>query len=319
MQFGGPRVTLHLQTTIKSQISCTGIGVHSGKKVHMCLRPAAANTGIVFKRIDVPRDRQRVEAKYDAVSNTFLGTTVSNKFGVEVATIEHLMAALVGCGIDNVLVELDGGEVPVMDGSSAPYVFLIECAGRLELSAPRRQIEVLEPVTVEHEGARASLYPADKFEVLMEIDFDSSVIGKQRFECEVNSDSFKHNLSRARTFGFFDQVEQMQKAGRALGGSLENSIVIQGETVLNSGGLRFEDEFVRHKALDAIGDLALAGAPILGRFEGDCSGHHLNNLLLREMFSREGAWRWVGESLPQEGRLRRRVAVGAGQPSVALA
>ncbi len=282
----------------------------------MCLRPAPANSGVVFKRIDVPRQSQRVEATYDAVCDTLLGTTIRNAAGVEVSTIEHLMAALVGCGIDNVLVELDGGEVPVMDGSSAPYVFLIECAGRLELSAARRSIRVTRPVMVEDGEACATLYPSDRFEVAMTIDFANPIIGRQYFECEVNSDTFKHNLSRARTFGFFEQAEKLQQAGRALGSSLENAIVIKGDTILNSGALRYKDEFVRHKALDAIGDLALAGHPIMGRFEGTCSGHRMNNLLLRELFAQEDCWEWSG--LHPSDRAFQPVAV-AGKQSAALA
>ncbi len=253
---------------------------------------------MVFKRIDVPREHQIVPARFDAVSNTILGTSIANEAGVEIATIEHLMAALVGCGVDNVLVELDGPEVPIMDGSAAPFVFLIECAGTRHLQAPRRVIRILEDVRVDAVGGYARLGPGEGFTVDFEIEFESAAIERQAYHFEFSKASFKIELCRARTFGFLHEVENLRDAGRARGGSLDNSIVIDGDMILNRGGLRYADEFVRHKILDAVGDLALAGAPILGHFSGVRSGHRLNNLLLREVFSRPQAWAYetVGEA-----------------------
>jgi len=278
------------QTTLRHQISCTGIGLHSGQKIHMCLRPAPASSGIIFKRIDVPRGEQKIKARFDAVSDTLLGTTISNAAGVEVSTIEHLMAALTGCGVDNVLIELDGPEVPVMDGSAAPFVFLIECAGVQELKAVRKSIRILDQIEVRDGEKVVSLSPSDQFSLEMEIAFENAAVDQQRYFFEFSSAGFKIELSRARTFGFMKEVESLRQVGRALGGSLENSIVIDGDRILNRGGLRYRDEFVRHKVLDAIGDLSLAGAPIIGHFSGAKSGHAMNNRLLRALFETPTAW-----------------------------
>ncbi len=265
----------------------------------MCLRPAPASTGIVFKRIDVPRGDQKIKARFDAVTDTQLGTTITNEAGVSVSTIEHLMAALVGCEIDNVLVELDGPEVPVMDGSAAPFVFLIECAGVQDLQAPRRVIRILEDITVRDGDRTVTLSPADHFSLEMDIAYDSAVVEKQSYRFDFSPSAFKIELCRARTFGFLHEVEGLRQVGRALGGSLENSIVIDGDEILNDGGLRYDDECVRHKVLDAIGDLALAGAPIVGHFKGDRSGHMMNNLLLRALFENTHAWTYEGVVEPE--------------------
>ena len=278
------------QTTLRHQISCTGVGLHSGQKIHMCLRPAPASSGIIFKRIDVPRGEQKIKARFDAVSDTLLGTTISNESGVEVSTIEHLMAALTGCGVDNVLIELDGPEVPVMDGSSAPFVFLIECAGVQELKAARKSIRILDEIRVQDGEKIVSLTPSDHYSLEMEIDFENAAVEQQHYFFDFSSAGFKIELSRARTFGFMKEVESLRQVGRALGGSLENSIVIDGDRILNRGGLRYRDEFVRHKVLDAIGDLSLAGAPIIGHFSGQKSGHAMNNRLLRALFDTPQAW-----------------------------
>ena len=284
------------QSTLRHQISCTGIGLHSGKKIHMCLRPAAAGSGIIFKRIDVPRDAQIIPAHYARVSNTMLGTTLSNDAGVEIATVEHLMAALLGCGVDNALVELDGSEVPIMDGSASPFVFLIECAGLRRLVEPRRFLRILDTVRVDAVGGYAQISPGEGFSADFEIEFDSSVIEQQSYSFVFSRAGFKIDLCRARTFGFLEDVEGLRKNGRAQGGSLDNAVVIDGAAILNHGGLRYADEFVRHKVLDAIGDLYLAGAPVLGHFTGVRSGHRLTNMLLREVFARPDAWTYETRS-----------------------
>lgn len=212
-------------------------------------------------------------------------TKISNDHNGSVATIEHLMAALAGCGVDNAIIELDGPEVPVMDGSSEPFVFLVECAGVVEQSVERNVISVKRAVRVGTDESFASLEPGRRFTMAMGIDFQSRAIGRQDIFLEVSDLTFKRELSKARTFGFAHEVEAMRAAGLARGGSLENAVVIDGDTVLNKDGLRFEDEFVRHKALDCVGDLALAGGPILGHFRGRRTGHALNNQLLRALFS----------------------------------
>jgi len=281
------------QQTLKSPINCTGIGLHSGSKVSMSLKPSDVDTGIRFVRTDVPADRAEVRADWDRVTDTRLCTLISNDAGVSIGTIEHLMAALRGCGIDNAVVELDGPEVPIMDGSSAPFVFLIECAGLARQDKPRRMIKVLKKVTVGEPGRYASLTPSHVIGYSFEIDFASPAIARQEGYVKLGKGAFKAELARARTFGFLHEVDQMRKMGLARGGSLDNAIVINGDKVLNEGGLRFTDEFVRHKILDSIGDLYLAGAPILGHFHGCRSGHALNNQLLRALFADEKAWRYT--------------------------
>jgi len=280
------------QTTLKGAIHCTGVGVHSGARVSMTLRPAPAGSGVSFVRTDVRGRDPVVPARWDAVADTRLCTVLANADGVSVGTVEHLMSALAGCGVDNCVVELDGPEVPIMDGSAAPFVFLIECAGVAEQASPRMALRVLKPVSVADGGRSASLAPADEPSFAMEIDFASAAVARQRYRVALRDDAFKREIARARTFGFLHEVEAMRKAGLARGGSLENAIVISGDRVLNEGGLRFADEFVRHKILDGIGDLYLAGGPIVGAFLGVKSGHALNNRLLHALFADPSAWAW---------------------------
>ncbi len=282
-----------LQTTLKHQVSCTGVGLHCGAEIHMCLRPGAASTGVVFKRIDIPRGSQVIRAQHDAVSDTRLGTTITNSALVEVATIEHLMAALAGCGVDNVLIELDGPEVPIMDGSAAPFVFLVECAGIQELEAPRKAIRILSEISVGGGGQSAVLSPGDGFSANVEIDFDNPLISCQRYAFQLSTASFKSELCRARTFGFLEDVENLKKSGRALGGSLGNAVIVNGDTIINQEGLRYPDEFVRHKLLDLIGDLNLVGAPIIGRFSAVRPSHALNFRLITEMFNNRHLWEYT--------------------------
>lgn len=290
---------MSFQHTLKSAIDCTGVGLHSGRRVTMTLSPAAADTGIVFLRTDLPAERALIPARWDRVVDTRLCTVVANDKGGSVGTVEHLMAALRGCGVDNAVVELDGPEVPIMDGSSEPFIFLIECAGLVAQAAPRRHIRVLREVRVTDGAKMVSLAPSPVASFHVEIDFESAAIRRQEGVLRLTApDSFKNEVCRARTFGFLHEVEAMRKAGLARGGSLENAVVINGDRVMNEGGLRYADEFVRHKILDAVGDLYMAGAPIVGHFHGIRPGHAMNNLLLRALFADSTAWRWEAEAVP---------------------
>ncbi|MFQ5974564.1 MAG: UDP-3-O-acyl-N-acetylglucosamine deacetylase [Alphaproteobacteria bacterium] len=278
------------QRALKNAISCTGTGLHSGARVSIVLHPAPSDTGVRFRRADVGDECPEIVADYRHVVDTCLGTTLGNDAGVTVATVEHLMAALSGCGIDNVLVEVDGPEVPIMDGSAWPFVFLVECAGTIEQNARRSAIEILKPVAVEEDGCHASLAPGGGFSLDFEIDFDSPFIGHQNMFVRMVNGTFQSEISRARTFGFLEEVEKLHKMGFARGGSLENAVVLNGDRIMNEEGLRYEDEFVRHKILDSIGDLYLAGRPIIGHFHGVRSGHALNHSLLEALFADETAW-----------------------------
>lgn len=279
------------QRTLKSSINCTGIALHSGSKVSMTLRPAEADSGIVFRRTDIAGAGAEIPAVWDRVVDTTMSTTLGNRDGATVGTVEHLMAALAGCAIDNALVEVNGPEIPIMDGSAAPFVFLVECAGIVELDAPRRIVRILKPVSAENGDGFASLAPGNGFSLGFEIDFDSPAVSRQQIVVGLFDGTFKNELARARTFGFLHDVERLWAAGLAKGGSLDNAVVVSGENILNEEGLRYEDEFVRHKVLDAVGDLYLAGGPIIGRFHGVCSGHAANNRLLRRLFDDPEAWR----------------------------
>ncbi len=283
------------QRTLKSAIGCTGIGLHTGAKVSMVLHPADPDSGIRFRRTDLGAGSAAgatIPALWSQVGDTRMNTSLAGENGVVVGTVEHLMSALAGCGIDNCLIEINGAEVPVMDGSAAPFVFLVECAGIQAQPAPRRAVRILKPVTVRDGDRMASLEPADGFSVRFEIDFDSSAIARQERQTVMEGRAFKIDIARARTFGFEQEVSALRAAGLARGGSLDNAVVIDstGQRVLNDEGLRYADEFVRHKILDAIGDLYLAGGPILGRFHGVRSGHALTNRLLRALFADADAW-----------------------------
>ena len=279
------------QKTLKNAIRCTGVGLHSGKRVSMTLSPAEPGSGIVFCRAD--RGGATVAARHDNVSDTKLGTSLKNGDGAAVATVEHLMAALCGLGIDNLTVELDGGEVPVMDGSAAPFVFLAECAGIVEQHAPRSAIQVLKTVEVSDGERFAALSPSDGFSISFEISFDHPAITDQSCYVALTDGAFKRDLARARTFGFLSEIDSLRANGFGLGGSLDNAVVLSGDGVLNDDGLRYADEFVRHKALDCVGDLYLAGAPILGHVHCVRSGHAMNHALLEALFADAGAWRRI--------------------------
>ncbi len=279
--------------TLSGPAICAGVGVHTGQRVRMAIRPAPAGTGVVFVRTDVTDKDNRVPATGEAVVATRLGTVIANAAGVQVSTIEHLMAAFSALGVDNVTVELDGPEVPILDGSAQPFIELLDRAGFRRQEKPQRYIEVLEPVVV-HEGDKsAALLPCDRFEMFFEIEFPTPVIGRQSVDLVVTEDSFRQELAAARTFGFVEEVEALRAAGLARGGSLENAVVIDGDEILNEGELRFPDEFVRHKAMDAVGDLYVLGMPLLARFEGRKAGHGLNNQVVRALLARPQAWRVV--------------------------
>ncbi len=290
------------QHTLRNPISCSGVGLHRGQPVTLTLRPAPPNSGIVFRRIDLGLD---LPARFDHVVDTRLCTVLGLPTAdpaARVATVEHVMAALSACGIDNVVVELDGPEVPVLDGSSAPFVFLLDCAGRVEQADGRCTIEVLRRVRVEERGGFAELRPshAPGLSLSLSIEFDARAIGRQAYSMRLHEQGFRRELSTCRTFTLLGEIEAMRAAGLARGGSLDNAVVVDDAVVLNPVGLRHPDEFVRHKVLDAIGDLALAGHPLRGAFVGHRSGHGLNNRLLRALLADPDAWRLSGHAIPDE-------------------
>jgi UDP-3-O-[3-hydroxymyristoyl] N-acetylglucosamine deacetylase len=275
-----------------------GTGVHSGAPVSIAVHPADADTGIVFGVVKDGDTVAEIAADVRSVSNTQLCTVISEPSGVAVATVEHLLAALRGLCVDNAYIEIDSHEVPIMDGSAAAFVAAIDEVGVRELNAPRRYLRVLKPIRVEDGSGFAELLPYAGFRLDVEIDFDTALIGRQRFELDVNPGAFRAELARARTFGFMRDVERLWAAGRALGASLENTVAIGEDRVINPEGLRFSNEFVRHKMLDAIGDLALAGAPILGAFRSYRGGHRLNAAVLTALREDAGAWTWVTAPRP---------------------
>lgn len=282
------------QTTISNSVSYTGIALHSGEDVKITLNPAAPGTGVLFRRVDIKDADNEVAAIFDNVGETMLGTTIINAAGTKVATIEHFMAAFSSLGLDNVEVDIDGPEIPIADGCSEVFMDLLAKAGRQEQDAPRRALKIIKPICIEDGLKKAELHPAeDGFSARFDIDFDNPVIGQQSYELDVSAETFRGEIARARTFGFFHELEQLQALGLAKGASLDNTIAVDGESIMNEGGLRYEDEFVRHKVLDAIGDLSLAGAPIIGKFVGVRSGHALNNTLLRALFEQPEAWQFV--------------------------
>ncbi|HSG64272.1 MAG TPA: UDP-3-O-acyl-N-acetylglucosamine deacetylase [Gammaproteobacteria bacterium] len=281
------------QRTLKDSIRATGIGLHGGAKVYMTLRPAPPNSGIVFRRLDLdtPAD---IPADALNVSQTTLGTTLE-KDGAKVATVEHLLSAMAGLGIDNAFVDLTAAEVPIMDGSAAPFEFRLQSAGIEEQNAPKRFIRIRQPIEVRDGEKWARLTPHNGFRVNFEIDFDHPVLRKHRQSASLDfsTTAFLKEISRARTFGFLRDLETLRERDLTLGGSLDNAIVMDEYRVLNEDGLRFRDEFVRHKILDAVGDLYLLGCCLIGEFTGFKSGHHLNNMLLRAMLADEASYEEV--------------------------
>jgi len=293
---------------------CAGIGVHSGAHVRMALTPAPVDTGIVFVRTDV-RDADNVILGHaDAVSETRNCTTIRNAAGVELATVEHLMSACAGLGVDNLIVEVDGPELPILDGSSAQFVQVLLNAGVKPQNAPQRVIRILAPIEVRMGAKSAALLPSDDFEGLdldVTIRFADQAIGVQRRRVQLTPERFLSDIADARTFGFMADVEVMRAAGLGRGASMDNTLVVDGGRVVNPEGLRFDDEFVRHKMLDAIGDLAMAGAPIYGRFVADQPGHALNALLVQALLSTPEAWRWERDFTSETAREGDRELVAA--------
>ncbi len=282
------------QQTLRRQVSCAGIGLHSGNKVSLTLKPAPAGTGIVFRRVDLGVD---IPAAVEHVKSLHYAT-VLGRDGATVETVEHLLAALVSAGIDNVVIELSQREVPIMDGSSAPFLFLIQEAGVKRLPTARRYLKVTRPVSVAQGDKHIAIYPSDHFKVSYTISFDHPLLRHQSRTTRITEQSFADDIASARTFGFLKEVEWMRQQGLALGGSLENAIVIGDTGVLNA--LRFEDEFVRHKILDAVGDLALLGYPVLGHVVAHRAGHALHTLLASQLLAEHDAWTLVESTAPSQ-------------------
>jgi|TARA_B100001964_G_scaffold77803_1_gene88124 UDP-3-O-[3-hydroxymyristoyl] N-acetylglucosamine deacetylase len=281
------------QRTLKNVIRATGVGLHTGKKVLLTLRPATANTGIIFRRVDLDPTVE-IPAKPKYVGDTSLSTTLV-KDNIRISTVEHLLSALAGFGIDNVFVDLTADEVPIMDGSAGPFVFLIQSAGIAEQNVAKEFLRIKEKVRVERDGKWAMFEPFDGFKVGFSIEFDHPVFNQNNCHAEIDfsTTSFVKEVSRARTFGFMRDVELLQQKNLVLGGSLDNAVVVDDYRILNEDGLRYADECVKHKILDAIGDLYLLGHSLIGAFKGHKSGHALNNTLIRELLLNEDAWELV--------------------------
>jgi UDP-3-O-[3-hydroxymyristoyl] N-acetylglucosamine deacetylase len=302
------------QTTIAREIELMGTGVHSGAPVALILHPAEADTGYKFIVTKRGRLTAEIDAHVDNVKSLTLCTVIGNDDGVTISTVEHLLAALRGLSIDNCYIEVDSKELPIMDGSSAPFVDAIDEAGVKELNAPRRFIKVLKPIRVEDGDCWGEIAPHSGFHLDVEIDFETPIIGRQRIVHEMSPGVFRHELSRARTFGFMSDVERLWKAGLALGANLSNTVALGDDRVINREGLRYPQEFVRHKMLDAVGDLALAGLPLLGAFRSVRGGHRLNANVLKALFADSAAWTVV-----QAPRVRDQYVFGMGMNTAAVA
>ena len=279
-----------LQRTLQQSVDTVGIGLHSGQKVGLTLRPAAPNTGIVYRRVDLEEPIEIVSSP-EAVGETMLSTTLV-KDGVKVSTIEHLMSAFAGLGIDNAYVDLTASEIPIMDGSAAPFIYLIQSAGIETQQVAKQFVKIKKPIRFENHAGWAELKPFDGFQVSFEIDFDHPAVKstQQTFSLNLSNASYSREISRARTFGFMRDVEMLRSKNMGLGGSLGNAVVLDEYRVLNKDGLRYQDEFVKHKMLDAIGDLYTLGHSIIGAYHGHKSGHAINNLLLHELLAQTDAW-----------------------------
>ncbi|MBW1788626.1 MAG: UDP-3-O-acyl-N-acetylglucosamine deacetylase [Deltaproteobacteria bacterium] len=291
------------QRTLKTGVECTGIGLHTGEKIHIHIKPAPCDTGICFMRTDKP-GRPTIRAYMDNVSDTTLATTISSN-GTRISTIEHLMAAFFGLGIDNAVVEIDGNEVPIMDGSSAPFVFLLKSGGIEEQTAPKRFIVIKRPFHVDDGNRSVAIYPCKELKITYMIDFQHPLLRNQEHELRFSGREFVRNICMARTFGFLKDVETLKANGLAKGGSLDNAVVIDDFNIINEGGLRFKDEFVRHKILDFIGDLSLFGSPVIGHFVVKRSGHFLNQYMLRQLMTSKKHWDMVTFQSKEECRVDR--------------
>ncbi|MFA5627645.1 MAG: UDP-3-O-acyl-N-acetylglucosamine deacetylase [Thiohalomonadaceae bacterium] len=288
------------QRTLKNVIRATGVGLHTGEKVYLTLRPAPVDTGIIFRRIDL-NPPVEIEAKAENVGDTTMSSTLT-KDNVRISTVEHMLSALAGLGIDNAYIDVSAAEVPIMDGSAGPFVFLIQSAGIVEQSAAKRFIRIKSKIRIEDGDRWVQFEPFDGFKVAMEIDFEHPAFrGRSQHACiDFSTTSFVKEVSRARTFGFMSQLEMLRSRNLALGGSLDNAIVVDDYRILNEDGLRYDDEFVKHKVLDAIGDLYLLGCSLIGAFSGYKSGHELNNKLLRKLLAEKDAWEEVTFDEPQQ-------------------
>ncbi len=284
---------MNRQQTIARTASLSGAGVHSGKPARLTVRPADEGAGVRFVRTDVTDRDAVIPALVTKVTTTELGTNMSNEAGVSVATVEHFLAACSGLGVDNIIAELDGPELPILDGSSRPFVDLLKQAGLQQQGAPRRMLKILKPVEVRHGAKFVRLSPGKGFEMRVIIDFPTKAIGRQEIRFVMAPGAFARDVAWARTFGFVHQAERLHAMGKGLGASMDNTIVVEGDAILNPGGLQADDEFVRHKLLDVIGDLFLAGGPIEGLYEGEQPGHALNNQLLRAVFADATSFAWT--------------------------
>ncbi|MFH0810361.1 MAG: UDP-3-O-acyl-N-acetylglucosamine deacetylase [Pseudomonadota bacterium] len=300
------------QRTVAQPVSCVGIGLHSGKRITLTIKPASPSTGIVFVRADLP-GRPEIRAAVENVVDTRLATTIGRD-GARVSTVEHLMAALAGMGIDNAQIDVDGAEIPIMDGSAAPFIFLLKSVGTRVQHAAKRFIVIRKPLALREGDKSLAIYPAREFKISCSIDFDHPLLREQHYSLSFSDSVFEREISRARTFGFLHEVEAMQKRGFALGGSLDNAVVVDRFRILNEDGLRYRDEFVRHKILDLVGDAALLGRPVIGHFIADKSGHALNNTFLRELLATPAAW-----DLFEPEVTRRSVRRGVRLPEYGLA
>ncbi len=300
---------MRFQHTLNTSFSCQDVGLHTGNLVTLTVNPAPPDTGIQFVRTDLP-GRQKIKAGPETVSGTSFATTISGEEWY-VSTVEHLMSALTGMGVDNAVVEIDAEEVPIMDGSARPFAYLISSVGRKKQSKLRRYIVVTKPTVVREAGRSVGLFPFDGFRVEYEIGFDHPMIGEQRFSMDLSPETYLEEVAAARTFGFYSEVDALKANGLASGGSLDNAIVLGNYSILNKGGLRFPDEFVRHKVLDAIGDLFMMGMPILGRLVAYRSGHGLNNRLARKLMKERNNWRVAEFPSEDEQSFAADVAVAA--------
>ncbi len=283
---------MYTQKTVGREIRCKSVGLHSGRKINMLIKPAGVDEGITFYRRDLPGS-EGIKAEPRNVSDTTLATTLGNN-GTRVSTVEHLLSAFFGFGIDNAVIETDSFEIPIMDGSSLPFVDFIKDAGVQPQGKSKRLVVIKEPIHVSDNEGRAALFPlSDGFRITYDIDFSHPLIGRQSYDMMFSQKAYEAEICSARTFGFLQEVEYLQAKGLALGGSLSNAIVLDDEKVINKEGLRFKDEFVKHKILDAIGDLSLLGMPIVGHFVAYRSGHKLNNLLLRKLLEQKECWELV--------------------------
>lgn len=289
---------MHLQRTLKKEIFCSSIGLHTGRKVNMMVKPAPVDTGIIFIRKDL-QDARPIPADFNMVCDTTLATSLGTN-GVTVSTVEHILSAFSGMGLDNALIELDSFEVPIMDGSARPFVNMLKEVGTRPQGKFKKILVIKKPVSVKDGEGSAMLLPSDEFKITYEIDFAHQAIGRQSYSVIFSDKNYEDNICSARTFGFLKEVEFLQAKGLGLGGSLDNVIILDDEKIINKDGLRMPDEFVKHKILDAIGDLFLLGMPIIGHFVAHKSGHRLNNLLLRELMRHENSWEIITAGYDQK-------------------